>query len=289
MSVITNIDILIRNINIIFHHLRAKDSTHHHWSVHHGNPEEEPPLGFVWRGSLLSHTLGILRVLGERSARQVPGGEWQWDSDPGQWWLRTTELDQHQQRNPQWPFRRLRRGEKDPLFRLTFSKSLDLSPGPSWENSSQFDVGRFSSKYSRYFAARYNGGVFSRTTWPRGTRPWAGTGPGCWRRRRRSDVTTTRTTVGSAPGCRPSTTRRFPGREQPVETWWGEWTCPVTAEIWFIFHHFQTPKNVVSSSGSRERQSITRTQRQPFLVAIKIVSWQWHWRWQQSVSQSCPP
>ena len=127
---ITNIDILIRNINIILRHLRPKDSTHHYRSVHDGDSEEEPPLRLVWRGSLLSDALRFLGVLRERSARQVSGGERQWHSDPRQWWLRTAELDQHQQRNPQWPFRRLRWGEKDPLFCRTLPSPWICRPCP---------------------------------------------------------------------------------------------------------------------------------------------------------------
>ena len=117
---ITNIDILIRNIKLILHHLRPKDSPHH-WPVHHRNSQEERPLWLIRRGPLLSDSIRFLGVLRERSARQVPGGEWEWDPDPWQWRLRTPELDhQHQQRNPQWPFRRLCRGEKILCFASHF-------------------------------------------------------------------------------------------------------------------------------------------------------------------------
>ena len=140
--VITDIDILIRNINTttshhpstpVFsseHNLRPKDKSRH-WPVHRRDSQEERPLRLLRRGPVLPHPVRVLRVLREGSEGQVEGGERERGQDQGQRRLRAAELDQHQQRNPQWPFRRLCWGEKDPLFYsiffVTFSKSLDWS------------------------------------------------------------------------------------------------------------------------------------------------------------------
>ena len=264
---------------------------------------------------------------------QITRGEW--DPDPGrERGLRASELDQ-QRLYPQWPFWRLCRGEENyhPPCLLSGCRSsffvnrwllvlgccgclwtnLNLEIGHVFRlfmfdqklkilNNSPLIVYLFIDDVYLYkiftcsLASSSNSSFSLRMIFLLGTRPWEETEQGCWKKPKKSVVTMTPTTAASAPGCRPSQTRRFPESGQPAGTLSSKFTWEIIlpwkhndrifkppknkdTRLFTFWQCFQPSEDVISAEAWGRSDPAAWTQPQSLLVAIQALPGQRYWWW----------